>query len=72
MQPKVIDRDYKRFDKAKFCDDVDNFAFDHFDGSNFKETIYDIFVNFALIKRKYLRANEAPFMINELIAFRNY
>ena len=33
-------RDYKKFDNAKFRDNVNNFAFDQFDVSNFKETKY--------------------------------
>ena len=36
-------RDYKRFDSAKFHSDVDNFAFDQFHVSNYKETILYIF-----------------------------
>ena len=39
--PKIITyRDYKKIDNAKFRDDVNNFAFDQFDVSNFKETKY--------------------------------
>ena len=59
-------RDYKKFDKAKFYDDVNNFAFGQFDVGNFKETIFNIFHKHAPIKQKYLRANEAPFMTKEL------
>ena len=65
--PKIIAYcDYKKFDIAKFRDDVKNFAFDQFDVSNFKETIFNIFDKHAPIKQKYLRANEAPFMTKEL------
>ena len=65
--PKIITyRDYKKFDNAKFRDDVKNFAFDQFDVSNFKETILNIFDKHAPIKQKYLRANEAPFVTKEL------
>ena len=64
--PKIIAyRDYKKFDDAKFRDDVNNFAFDQFDICNLKETICNIFEKHAPIKQKYLRANEAPFMTKE-------
>ena len=66
LQKVITYRDYKKFDNAKFCDDVNNFAFDQFDVSNFKETIFNIFDKHAPIKQKYLRANEAPFMTKEL------
>ena len=61
-----MSRDYKEFGNAKFRDDVNNFAFDQFDVSNVKETIFNIFDKHALIKQKYLRANKAPFMTKEL------
>ena len=65
--PKIITyRDYKKFDNAKFRDDVNNFAFDKLDVSNFNETIFNIFDKNAPITEKYLRANEAPFMTKEL------
>ena len=42
--PKIITyRDYKKFGNIKFRDDVNNFAFDQFEVSNFKETIFNIF-----------------------------
>ena len=65
--PKIITyRDYKKFDNATFRDDVNNFASDQFDVSNFTETIFNIFDKHAPIKQKYLRPNEAPFMTKEL------
>ena len=65
--PKIIAYcDYKKFDNAKFRDDINNFAFDQFDVGNFKETIFNISDKHAPIKQKYLRANEAPFMTKEL------
>ena len=57
--------DYKKFDNAKFRDGVNNFAFDQFDVSNFKETIFNIFDKHAPVKQKHLRTNEAPFMTKE-------
>ena len=57
--PKIIAyRDYKKFDNAKVRGDVNNFAFDQFDISNFKETIFN--------KQKYLQENEVSFMKKEL------
>ena len=51
--PEIIAyRDYKNFDNAKFRDDVSNFAFDQFDVSNFKETIFNIFDKHASIEQK--------------------
>ena len=51
--PEIIAyRDYKNFDNAKFRDDVSNFAFDQFDVSNFKETIFNIFDKHAPIEQK--------------------
>ena len=55
----------QKFDNANFRD-VNNFAFDQFDLSNFKETIFNIFDKYAPIRQKYFRANEAPFMNKEL------
>ena len=44
--PKIIAyRDYKRIDNAKSRDDVNSFAFDQFDVSNFKETIFNILIS---------------------------
>ena len=65
--PKIITYPgYKKnIDNAKFRDDVNNLAFDQFDVSNFKETIFNIFDKHAPIK-KYLPANETPFMTKEL------
>ena len=56
----------QKFDNAKFHDDVNNFAFDQFDISNFKETIFNIFDKHIPIKQKYLQENEVSFMKKEL------
>ena len=61
-----MSRDYKEFGNAKFRGDVKNFAFDQFDVSNVKETIFNIFDKHAPIKQKYLPANKPPFMTKEL------
>ena len=54
------------FDNAKFkCDivtitsNVDNFG-------TYKRTIFNIFNRHVFIKKKYIRANEAPFMSKKL------
>ena len=62
--PKIIAyRDYRNFDNAKFRYDtvtatsnVDNFGM-------YKSTIFNIFDLHIPIKKKYNRANEAPFML---------
>ena len=53
-----IFRDYKKCDKAKFRDVLNNFALEQFDVSNFKETIFHRFDEPAPIKQKYLPAND--------------
>ena len=45
-------QEYKKFDNVKFRNDVNNFFFDYFDESNFKETIFNIFDKHAPIKHK--------------------
>ena len=67
LKPKIIAyRDYKNFDNAKFRYDIvtatsnmDNFGM-------YKSTIFNIFNRHVPIKKKYIRANEAPFMSKEL------
>ena len=67
LKPKIIAySDYKNFDNAKFRYDiftatsnVDNFGM-------YKSTIFNIFNRHVLIKKKYISANEAPFMSKEL------
>ena len=67
LKTKIIAyRDYKNFDNAKFGYDivtptsnVDNFGM-------YKSTIFNIFNRHVPIKKKYIRANEAPFMSKEL------
>ena len=67
LKPKIITyRDYKNFDNVKFRFDIvtatsniDNFGM-------YKSTIFNIFNHHVPIKRKYIRANEAPFMLKEL------
>ena len=67
LKPKIIAyRDYKNFDNAKFGYDivtatsnVDNFGM-------YKSTVFNIFNCHVPIKKKYIRANETPFMSKEL------
>ena len=66
-KPKIIAyRDYKNLDNAKFRHDivtatsnVDNFGM-------YKSTTSNIFNRHVPIKKKYVRANEDPFMSKEL------
>ena len=66
-EPKIIKyRDYKNFDNNMFRSEILKCSFDHTDLRTFKQTVFNIFNKYALIKKKYVRANEAPFMTKEL------
>ena len=66
-EPKIIKyRDYKNFDNNKFRSEILKRNFNYTDLRTFKETVFNIFNKYAPIKRKYVRANEAPFMTKEL------
>ena len=63
LKPRVIVyRDYKNFDNAKFRYDIVTATSNVNDFGMYKSTIFNIF---SIIK-KYIRANEAPFMSKEL------
>ena len=65
-EPKIIKyRDYKNFDN-KFRSEILKCNFDYTDLRTFKETIFNIFSKYAPTKKRYVRANEAPFMTKEL------
>ena len=59
-------RDYKKFDNNAFRHDIEKCSFNTADLKTFKETVFCIFNKLASMKRKYVRANEAPFMTKEL------
>ena len=66
-EPKIVKyRDYKNFDNNKFRSEILKCNFNYTDLRTFKETVFNIFSKYAPIKRKYVRANEAPFMTKEL------
>ena len=66
-EPKVIKyRDYKNFDSNKFRSEILKRNFNYTDLRTFSETGFNQFNKYAPIKRKYVRANEAPFMTKEL------
>ena len=46
----------KKNDNVKFCDDANIFAFDQVDGSNFKETIFNIF-EMLQSRKLYIKRN---------------
>ena len=54
--------DYKNFDNSKFRSKILNSNFYCTDLRTSKETVFSIFNKYAPIKRKYVRANEAPVM----------
>ena len=67
LKPKVIvHRDYDNFDNVKFRYDIVTATsnVDHF--GMYKSTIFNIFNRHVPIKKKYICANEAPFMSKEL------
>ena len=67
QKPKIIAyRDYKKFDNNAFRHDIQKCTFNTADLKTFKETVFCIFNKHAPMKRKYVRANEAPFMTKEL------
>ena len=66
-EPKIIKySDYKNFDNSKFRSKILKRNFNYTDLRTFKETVFHIFNKYAPIKRKNVRANEAPFMTKEL------
>ena len=56
----------KKFDNNAFRHDIEKCNFNTADLKTFKETVFCIFNKHAPTKRKYVRANEAPFMTKEL------
>ena len=59
-------RNYKNFNNDRFQADIKTCGFDTKDVNSFKEIILSIFNKYAPIKKKYIRANEAPFMTKNL------
>ena len=46
--------------------DVKTYRLDKNDINSFKETIFPVFNKYLQFKKKYIRANDAPFMIKKL------
>ena len=67
LPPNIVNyRDYKKFDNENFMLDIAKFDFRASDIEGFKNKIICIFNKHGPIKRKYICANEAPFMTEEL------
>ena len=67
QKPKIIAyRDYKKFDHNAFRHNIEKCSFNTANLKTFKETVFCIFNKHATMKRKYVRANEAPFITKEL------
>ena len=67
LPPNIVNyRDYKNFDNEKFRSVVSKFDFGASYLEDFKNATFCSFNEHALIKRKYIRAYEAPFMTKEL------
>ena len=63
QKPKILAYcDYKTFDNNAFRHDIEKCSFNIADLNTFKETVFCIFNKHAPMKRKYVRANETPFM----------
>ena len=63
LQPKVINyRDFRNFDNEKFRSDIWKMNLN----MNLSTTDLEGFMKHAPIKRKYIRTNEAPFMMEDL------
>ena len=66
-EPKIIKySDYKNFGNSKFKSEILKRSFNCTDLRTFIETVFNIFNKYAPMKRKYVCANEAPFMTKEL------
>ena len=65
LKPHTVAYRDKHFDNEKFRSDIENCASEK-NLKCLKETVFCIFNKHAPIKRKYVRANEAPFMTKEL------
>ena len=67
LKPQVITyRNYKNYNNDRFQGDIKTCGFDTKDINSFKQTILSVFSKYAPIKKKYIRANEAPFMTKNL------
>ena len=67
LKPQVITyRNYKHFNNDRFQAEIQSCEIDARDINSFKEIILLVFNKYAPIKKKYIRANEAPFMIKNL------
>ena len=62
LQPKINYRDCKNFDNEKLQSDIYKMTLNTTDMEGFMKTVFHIFNKHAPIKRKYIRANEVPFM----------
>ena len=67
LKPKIIVyRDYKNFDNAKFRYDIVTATSNVYSFAMYKNTIFNVFNRHIPIKKKYIRANGAPFTSKEL------
>ena len=67
LPPKIVNyRDYKKFGNENFSLDISKFEFGTSDLEGFKNTIFCSFNKHAPTKGKYLRVNEASYVIKEV------
>ena len=63
LKPQAITySNYKNFNNDRFQADIKTCGFETKDITSFRETILSVFNKYAPIKKKYVRANEPPFM----------
>ena len=67
----ITQRKYKNFNDDKFQVDIKTCRFFENDISSFKKTILSVFNEYAPIKEKYIRANEAIMTKNQHIKIRH-
>ena len=66
-KPDIItSQDYKKLNNNVFRSEIQSLSSSEADLGFFKDSIFHIFNNYAPIMKKYLRANEAPFMNKEV------
>ena len=67
LRPTIVTyRDYSNYNNDNFRKFISEFDFDFRDYEYFISTVFTVFGKLAPSKKRYVRANEAPFMNKEL------
>ena len=68
LKPQTITySNYKNFDNDEFQTDIKICRLDKNDINSFKKTILSVFNKYAPMKKKYIRAKEAPLLEEEIM-----